>query len=69
VMMPVMDGPTTLAQLRKDPRTAGIPVVFMTARAQQRDLDHLTSLGAIDVIAKPFNATTLAASVRGLCGR
>jgi CheY-like chemotaxis protein len=69
VMMPVMDGPTTLAQLRKDPRTAGIPVVFMTARVQKRDLDHLTSLGAIDVIAKPFDAMTLAASMRNLCGR
>ena len=69
VMMPVMDGPTTLAELRKDPRTAGIPVVFMTARVQKRDLDHLRSLGATDVIAKPFDPTTLAAVMRRLCGR
>ena len=34
VMMPEMDGPTTLAQLRRNPRTSQIPVVFMTARAQ-----------------------------------
>ena len=69
VMMPVMDGPTTLARLRTDPRTADIPVVFMTARVQKSDLDHLTSLGAIEVIAKPFEPTTLAASIRSLCGR
>jgi CheY-like chemotaxis protein len=69
VMMPIMDGPATLAQLRRNPRTAGIPVLFMTARIQKRDLDHFKSLGAIDVIAKPFDPTTLAASVRGLCAR
>jgi CheY-like chemotaxis protein len=69
VMMPIMDGPTTLAQLRRNPRTAGIPVVFMTARAQKRDLDHFKSLGAVDVIAKPFDPMTLAASVRDLCAR
>jgi two-component system OmpR family response regulator len=69
VMMPVMDGPTTLAHLRKDPHTAGIPVVFITARAQKRDLDHFKSLGALAVIAKPFDVSTLAASMRSLCGR
>jgi CheY-like chemotaxis protein len=64
VMMPVMDGPTTLAHLRDNPKTADIPVVFMTARAQTRELDLFMSLGAIGVIAKPFDPMTLAASVR-----
>jgi CheY-like chemotaxis protein len=64
VMMPVMDGPATLAELRSNPETAGIPVVFMTARAQARELDRLRALGAIGVIAKPFDPMTLAASVR-----
>ena len=36
VMMPVMDGPATLARLQSNPGTAHIPVVFMTARAQSR---------------------------------
>jgi CheY-like chemotaxis protein len=63
VMMPGMDGPTTLAHLRKSPKTAGIPVVFMTARVQQRELDRFVSLGAEGVIAKPFDPMTLAASV------
>jgi CheY-like chemotaxis protein/HPt (histidine-containing phosphotransfer) domain-containing protein len=68
VMMPVMDGPATLANLRGQPETAGIPVVFMTARAQPRELEHFVSLGAEGVIAKPFDPMTLAASVRNYAG-
>jgi len=64
VMMPVMDGPTMLTHLRENPQTADIPVVFMTARVQQRDLAHLKSLGAVGVISKPFDPMTLAAAVR-----
>jgi CheY-like chemotaxis protein len=64
VMMPVMDGAATLARLRENPRTAGIPVVFMTARAQSRELDLLRSLGAVGVIPKPFDPMMLAASLR-----
>jgi two-component system OmpR family response regulator len=64
VMMPVMDGAATLARLRENPHTAGIPVVFMTARAQSRELDLFRSLGAVGVIPKPFDPMTLAASVR-----
>lgn len=64
VMMPVMDGPATLARLREAPETAHIPVVFMTARAQPRELEHFKSLGAMGVIPKPFDPMTLAASVR-----
>jgi CheY-like chemotaxis protein len=64
VMMPMMDGPATLVQLRDNPRTATIPVIFMTARAQAREVDHFRSLGAVGVIAKPFDPMTLSASVR-----
>jgi two-component system OmpR family response regulator len=64
VMMPAMDGPTTLTHLRGNPRTACIPVIFMTARAQAREIDLFRSLGADGVIAKPFDPMTLAASVR-----
>jgi len=64
VMMPGMDGPTTLAHLRESPKTADIPVVFMTARAQPCELEHFVSLGAEGVIPKPFDPMTLAASVR-----
>jgi CheY-like chemotaxis protein len=68
VMMPIMDGPTTLSHLRHSPKTAGIPVVFMTARAQRRELEHFISLGAEGVIAKPFDPMTLASAVRGYVG-
>jgi CheY-like chemotaxis protein len=68
VMMPNMDGPTTLTHLRQIPKTAEIPVVFMTARAQPRELEHFVSLGAEGVIAKPFDPMTLAASVRNYIG-
>jgi CheY-like chemotaxis protein len=64
VMMPVMDGPATLVQLRENARTASIPVIFMTARAQAREVDRFRSLGAVGVIPKPFDSMTLAASVR-----
>jgi CheY-like chemotaxis protein len=64
VMMPTMDGPATLARLRDNPSTADIPVIFMTARAQTRELDRFRTLGAIGVIPKPFDPMTLAISVR-----
>ncbi len=68
VIMPGMDGPEILAGLRKDKRTAGIPVVFMTARAQQSEVAHFLALGAAGVIAKPFDPLTLAQSVRACLG-
>lgn len=64
VMMPGMDGPTTLTHLRKDPRTADIPVLFMTARAQEREVQQFIALGAQGVISKPFDPMTLAFLVR-----
>jgi two-component system OmpR family response regulator len=66
VMMPVMDGPATLARLRESPGTEKTPVIFMTARAQPRELEHFKSLGAAGVIAKPFDPLTLCAQVRDL---
>jgi CheY-like chemotaxis protein len=64
VMMPVMDGPATLAHLRDDPRTADIPVVFMTARAQTSEIEQFIALGARGVVSKPFEPMNLAALVR-----
>ncbi|MEI9803262.1 MAG: response regulator [Pseudolabrys sp.] len=64
VMMPGMDGPATLARLQESKKTAKIPVVFMTARAQSSEIEHFRSLGAAGVISKPFDPMTLAASVR-----
>ncbi len=63
--MPVMDGPATFANLRKNPRTADIPVLFLTARTHAAEVAHYISLGALGVLSKPFDPMTLAASVRG----
>ena len=60
VMMPGMDGPTTLSQLRNIPQTANTPAIFMTAKVQPSEVAQLKSLGALDVIAKPFDPMGLA---------
>lgn len=59
VMMPEMDGPTTLGKLRELEVTAKTTVVFMTAKVQATDRERYLSLGAVDVIAKPFDPMTL----------
>ncbi len=64
VMMPGMDGPTTLEALRGIPALAGVPVAFMTAKVQPSEIEHYKSLGARDVIAKPFDPMTLSDQVR-----
>lgn len=66
VMMPNMDGPTTLAELRKKATTANTPVIFMTAKVQSSEQDYYFTLGAIGVIAKPFDPMSLSVQVRTL---
>ena len=66
VMMPNMDGPTTLAELRKLAATSATPVVFMTAKVQSSELAYYKSLGAIGVIAKPFDPMELSGQVARL---
>jgi two-component system OmpR family response regulator len=63
VMMPEMDGPTTLRELRKIENCSMIPAIFMTAKIQADEIAEYKSLGAIDVIAKPFDPMTLAESI------
>jgi CheY-like chemotaxis protein len=64
VVMPDMNGPTVLTRLRADKRTAPIPVVFLTGRAEPDAAQRLLALGAAGVIAKPFDPMALAARVR-----
>jgi len=66
VMMPGMDGPTTLARLRKLVNMKDTPVIFMTAKVQSAEIASYQSAGALGVIAKPFNAMTLADDIRNL---
>jgi len=64
VMMPGMDGPATLQALRRNPASAGIPIIFMTAKVQQHEVDHYLALGAIGVIPKPFDPMCLADQIQ-----
>ena len=65
-MMPVMDGPTLFRQMQLRPETAGLPVVFITARASPRDLDELKTLGAAGTISKPFSPKDLPDQLRAI---
>src|SRR5450759_3044167 len=69
VMMPGMDGPTTLKALRAIPQTAAIPVIFMTAKVQASEIEHFRSLGALDVIPKPFDPMTLPEQISAIWRR
>jgi CheY-like chemotaxis protein len=66
VMMPGMDGPTTLLKLREDDELKHIPVILMTAKVQPQEVEQYTRLGASGVISKPFDPLTLPSEIRKL---
>jgi len=66
VMMPKMDGPSALRELRKLPQFADTPAIFMTAKIQASEIEEYKALGAIDVIHKPFDPMTLAEDIKKL---
>jgi two-component system, OmpR family, phosphate regulon response regulator PhoB len=66
VMMPGMDGWEVFGELLKDERTAKIPIVFLTARAELRDQARGLELGGVDYVTKPFNPLQLAPLVNDL---
>lgn len=63
VMMPEMDGPTTLIELRKKPTLDQTPIVFMTARVQPAEVQAYQALGASAVVPKPFDPMKLAEQI------
>ena len=63
VMMPGMDGPSTLKALRALPASANTPVIFMTAKVQAAEIAQYRELGALDVIHKPFDPMELSAQI------
>ena len=69
VMMPGLDGWRVAEELLDDQRTASIPIVFLTARAELRDRARGIDLGGIDYVTKPFNPVELAPLVRNLLER
>jgi len=66
VMMPRLDGFGACGQLKADPQTQHIPVIFLTARSQSFDVRDGLRLGAIGYIIKPFDVFTLADEIKAL---
>ena len=69
VMMPGLDGWGVAEALLEDDRTADIPIIFLTARAEFRDRARGLDIGGVDYITKPFNPVELAPLVRALLER
>jgi len=69
VMMPGMNGPDFLQVLRGRPECRDIPVVFMTAKVQAEELEALRGMGAVDIIAKPFDPMMLSGQVSAIWER
>ncbi len=65
-MMPRMDGPAVFRQMKLRAETRALPVVFITAKAAQRDLDELMKIGAAGTISKPFSPKDLPDQLRAI---
>jgi CheY-like chemotaxis protein len=65
-MMPGMDGPALYRKMLESPETDSLPVVFITAKASQRELDELRKLGAAGTISKPFSPKDLPEQLRAI---
>ena len=65
-MMPGMDGPTLFRKMKDDPQVSALPVVFITAKAQSRDMAELMALGAAGTISKPFSPKDLPDQLRAI---
>jgi len=59
VMMPGLDGLGVLAAIRKDPETAHVPVILLSAKAQAADIERGLDLGADEYVTKPFDPMDL----------
>ena len=68
VMMPGMDGPTTFRELRRNPRTARIPVLLLTAKVQANDQRRFADLGVEAILFKPFDPLTLSQEISTVLG-
>jgi len=69
VMMPGLDGWRVAEELLEDDRTRGIPIIFLTARAEFRDRARGLDIGGVDYVTKPFNPLELAPLVQSLLDR
>lgn len=66
VMMPGMDGPSVLSEIRNNEQYKNTPIVFITAKVQADEVDQLLSLGANAVISKPFEPMDMAQKLKDI---
>jgi DNA-binding response OmpR family regulator len=69
VMMPKLDGYELTRRVRAEEALSSIPVILLTARSQESDIDRGFEVGADDYLKKPFNPDELVARVRAVLGR
>ncbi|WP_307844565.1 response regulator transcription factor [Actinotalea solisilvae] len=69
VMMPGLSGLDVAQQLRADPRTATVPIILLTAKAQESDVEGGFGVGADDYVTKPFSPRELLSRVRAVLAR
>lgn len=65
-MMPIMDGPAVFRKIREQDDMKTLPVVFITAKASQKELDELRAMGAAGTISKPFSPKDLPDQLRAI---
>lgn len=68
VNMPGLDGFATLARLRHEPRTARIPLLFLSTQTAREQIEHGLGLGAQGYLTKPFDSPVLISAVRAQLG-
>jgi len=66
VMMPGMDGPSTLRKMQQHFDLTNVPVVFMTAKVQSNEVESYKALGASDVVVKPFDPMKLSEQIQNI---
>jgi DNA-binding response OmpR family regulator len=69
VMMPRVDGFTACARLQADPETRHLPIIFLTAKSQEVEVEHGLAIGARGYIVKPFDVFSLARTVAAILTR
>ena len=69
ILMPGMSGLDVCRELRRDPATAAVPVIILTARAEKADIAAGFAAGAADYIIKPFSPRDLAMRVKAVLAR
>jgi two-component system, OmpR family, response regulator len=69
VMMPGLDGPSTLRRMRCCAAIADVPVIFLTAKVMPTEISQLLTHGAIGVLGKPFDPTRLCGDMIALWER